>query len=76
MLSVKGRDSISDLTLIQSKLNKWIEGLEKNSEYIDREIAGLRKETQGFNEHINKCTARVNEIVTNAIDRKGEKKGK
>jgi hypothetical protein len=59
ILSVKGRDYIADFNVVNSKIDRWIENLEKSEQYIDKQIDGLRGETIAFNENVNKMTAKL-----------------
>ena len=70
ILSVRGRDYVANINQIKTKLDEWIENLDKNSEYIDKEIKELRNETLSFNDHIVKSNNHINDVLANLIGKK------
>lgn len=64
VLSVKGRDYIPDMSAIEAKLDKWIDNLEKSSNYLIREVECLRNETNVFGEHLHKNVSNVNKLIS------------
>ncbi len=54
VVSVKGRDYIENMNDVDSKIDKWIENLEKTSNYIMREVDCLRNNTNLYGEHLHR----------------------
>jgi COP9 signalosome complex subunit 7 len=52
IISVKGRDTISDSSEYLNRISKWIKNIEDSEKYIDDKIDLLRKETKTYSENM------------------------
>jgi hypothetical protein len=52
IITVKGRDHISDVSDYVGRISKWIENIESTEKYIDNEINKLRNETRQYSDNM------------------------
>jgi hypothetical protein len=69
-LYVKGKDYISDLPHVQTKLNQWIGNIENSSNYINQEITDLRTQTTNFSGTLVKSVQKLNDYVNKLNEQK------